>query len=174
MTTQTNTARLRQVIITLMLAALSVSVNAAPCDPDDVRWNDALFYPEGSVVHHQGQWFESRELHQGLEPGITFDWKQLDATPDCADNVAPVAQPGANPAGNGPEAPDTTVGEVNGLCERPDQWLFSKEYQAGSEASHGGKIWRALRPNTGDMPGTKTPPYWELVKDHCALETQLP
>lgn len=84
MTRQIASAYSWPAIITLMLAALSLNVAAAPCDPDESKWAPSRYYPAGAVVHHDGEWYQSRELHQGLEPGITFDWKQLDAAPECS------------------------------------------------------------------------------------------
>src|SRR5690554_7157198 len=84
MTRQTTSAHSWPAIIALMLAALSLNVAAAPCDPDESKWVPSRYYPAGAVVHHDGEWYQSRELHEGLEPGITFDWKQLDSAPECS------------------------------------------------------------------------------------------
>ncbi len=185
MTRQTTSAHSWPAIIALMLAALSLNVAAAPCDPDESKWVPSRYYPAGAVVHHDGEWYQSRELHEGLEPGITFDWKQLDSAPECSGEAAPPAPIDKSDAKTGQsaqagtvtESPDSPAPESsrdNELCEQPDQWLFSESYTVGSEASHGGKIWKAIRPTSGDMPGMNTPPRWQLVEDHCALESQLP
>lgn len=154
-------------LLGLALAALSFQVAAAPCNPDNAQWNPNQVYPEGAVIFHQGSWYESRELHQGLDPGITFDWKQLDAAPDCANRpTAADTRPATTSAGN---TDNLIASRTNPICEKPDQWLFAKRYSAGSEASHGGKVWRATQSTRGDMPGQSSPERWELVEDHCAL-----
>src|SRR5690554_4516159 len=93
MTRQTTSAHSWPAIIALMLAALSLNVAAAPCDPDESKWVPSRYYPAGAVVHHDGEWYQSRELHEGLEPGITFDWKQLDSAPECSGEAASPARP---------------------------------------------------------------------------------
>lgn len=143
---------------------------AEACDPDDHEWVPSRYYPAGAVVFHEDNWYESRDIHEGKEPGITFDWKRLSSAPDCGND---------NPRPDPIEPDDVASGVTETdsdtqICERPEQWLFAESYSVGSQVSHGGKIWEAIRESTGDMPGTKTPPRWELVEDHCALESQLP
>ncbi|MDN6320700.1 MAG: hypothetical protein L0J77_13130 [Marinobacter sp.] len=60
---------------------------------------------------------------------------------------------------------------TTGLCERPEQWLYAKTYEEGDMASHGGKVWKAVKQTNGDMPGKNTPPFWERVEGHCSEST---
>ena len=55
MTRQTTSAHSWPAIIALMLAALSLNVAAAPCDPDESKWVPSRYYPAGAVVHHDGE-----------------------------------------------------------------------------------------------------------------------
>ena len=57
MTRQAASAYSWPAIITLMLAALSLNVAAAPCDPDESKWAPSRYYPAGAVVHHDGEWY---------------------------------------------------------------------------------------------------------------------
>lgn len=56
----------------------------------------------------------------------------------------------------------------SGLCERPQQWLYAETYEEDEMASHGGKVWKAVKQTNGDMPGKNTPPFWEHVTGHCS------
>lgn len=166
-------------ILVLLTATLSAPAAAEPCDPEESKWVPTRYYPAGAAVFHKGHWYESRELHEGLEPGITFDWKKLDSVPDCEGRKQPVGQTGTGDGQKGTEADaGQTVGKskrgetASGMCVRPDPWLFSKSYTVGSLATHGGQIWEAIRPTNGDMPGMNKPPRWKLVEDHCALKGQ--
>ncbi len=171
--------------LVLFLAGATTSLSAAaqPCDPEASEWIPSRYYPAGTVVFHEGDWYESRELHQGLEPGITFEWIELDSVPDCGKpGRAPegAGKDAAGSAANGgggkavPETPKAGPSERGmndlGQCEKPDPWQFSRSYTVGSLATHGGQIWEAIRPTNGDMPGMTEPPRWQLVKEHCALE----
>lgn len=60
----------------------------------------------------------------------------------------------------------------SGVCERPEQWLYARAYEKGDMAFHGSKVWKAIKDNTGDMPGMNEPPSWELVDGHCAVTGQ--
>ncbi|WP_144820814.1 hypothetical protein [Marinobacter piscensis] len=60
----------------------------------------------------------------------------------------------------------------SGVCERPEQWLYARAYEQGDMAFHGSKVWKAIKDNTGDMPGMNEPPSWELVDGHCAVTGQ--
>ena len=166
-------------VLVLLAAGLSLPAAAEPCDPEESKWVPSRYYPAGSAVFHKGNWYESRELHQGLEPGITFDWKELDSVPDCEGRKQAVEQSQTEEGQQGPEAGTSqTVGKskrgetASGMCVRPDPWLFSKSYTVGSLATHGGQIWEAIRPTNGDMPGMNKPPRWKLVEDHCSMERQ--
>lgn len=170
-----------------LAGAAALPAVAEPCDPEAAQWIPSRYYPAGTVVYHLGEWFESRELHQGLEPGITFEWIELDSAPDCGraeaasdagdgkqdkgdsgnpdpDAPAKVAQPKAGPSERGVDA--------SGKCVRPDHWQFSRSYTVGSLTTHGGQIWEAIRPTNGDMPGMTEPPHWRLVQEHCSLQAR--
>lgn len=167
---------IRQILCLALLAAGSAQLAAKPCDPDTSKWVPSRYYPAGTVVFHKGEWYESRELHQGLEPGITFEWIELDRVPECVTpdaEAAPTDAPDRTIPGNAAKAGPSERGVApTGLCEEPEPWQFSKSYTVGSLASHGGQIWEAIRPTNGDMPGLTKPPHWQLVKQHCALERQ--
>ena len=60
-------------------------------------------------------------------------------------------------------------GGTSGICVRPEQWLYAQTYKKGQLASHGGKVWRVIKQNKGNMPGMNTPPRWELVEGHCSV-----
>ncbi|WP_372994241.1 carbohydrate-binding protein [Marinobacter sp.] len=165
--------------LVLLTAGLSAPAAAEPCDPEESRWVPTRYYPAGAAVFHKGQWYESRELHEGLEPGITFDWIKLDSVPDCKDRRQTVKP---SQTGDKPEKTQTGTSETegepkrgetaSGMCVRPDPWQFSRSYTVGSLVSHGGQIWEAIRETNGDMPGMNKPPRWQLVEDHCALKGQ--
>ncbi|WP_421866406.1 carbohydrate-binding protein [Marinobacter adhaerens] len=166
-------------ILMLLSASLSAPAAAEPCDPETAKWNPEHYYPEDAVVFHKGHWYESREMHKGLEPGITFDWIKLDSVPDCSNrpdsgkrakgsDKQNDGQPGLNQADGKSHRGETATG----MCVRPEQWLFSKSYEKGDLASHGGQIWEATGPTRGDMPDMDEPPHWKLVEEHCALQNQ--
>ncbi|MDY6840334.1 MAG: carbohydrate-binding protein [Pseudomonadota bacterium] len=165
-------------VLILLTAGLSASAAAAPCDPEESRWLPTRYYPAGATVFHKGHWYESRELHEGLEPGITFNWKKLNSVPDCQGRKQKVDQTKAGDeqkktgAGASQTAGKSKRGETAGMCVRPDPWLFSRSYAVGSLVSHGSQIWEAIRATNGDMPGMSKPPRWKLVEDHCALKGQ--
>lgn len=166
-------------VLVLLTAGLSAPAAAAPCDPDVATWNPEHYYPEDAVVFHKGHWYESREMHRGLEPGITFDWIKLDSVPDCsnrpesgkradANDKQNDGKPGFNPTDEKSHRGET----ASGMCVKPEQWLFSRSYEEGDLASHGGQIWEATGPTRGDMPEMDEPPHWKLVQEHCALQNQ--
>lgn len=68
----------------------------------------------------------------------------------------------------GSSSSTTTEGNSTGPCEAPEQWLFAETYDEGELTRHGGKVWRAVEKNKGDMPGMNTPPSWEHVENHCS------
>ena len=166
-------------ILVLLAASLSAPVAAEPCDPEGATWNPEHYYPKNAVVFHKDHWYESREMHRGLEPGITFDWIKLDSVPDCSKRPD-----SAERAKNGDKQNDGRPGlnqtvekshrgeTASGMCVRPEQWLFSKSYEEGDLASHGGQIWEAIKPTRGNMPDMEEPPHWKLVEEHCALQNQ--
>ncbi|MDX5329096.1 MULTISPECIES: carbohydrate-binding protein [Marinobacter] len=154
----------------LMILALGMPAlaSAEACDPEDHEWVPSRYYPAGSVVFHNDNWYESREIHEGMEPGITFDWKRLHSVPDCGGENRPPDP--IDPADV--EEGVTQTDSNTEFCERPEQWLFAESYSVGSQVSHGGKIWEAIRDTKGDMPGIQEPPHWKLVEDHCAIQSQ--
>lgn len=151
------------VILTLGLPALA---SAEDCNPDQHEWSESLYYPAGTVVYHNDSWFESRDVHQGKEPGISFDWRRLHAVPDCSEEQQRPTPFEAEEAEQGL----TQAGEDVEVCERPEQWLFAETYAEGDMAGHGGNVWEALEETKGDMPGVKQPPKWRLVEDHCSIQ----
>lgn len=171
-------------VLFLVATTSSLSAAALPCDPEASKWIPSRYYPAGTVVFHDGDWYESRELHQGLEPGITFEWIELESVPDCGKPTQASPGTGKNEAKGSasggskkavPEKPKAGPSERGmndlGQCVKPDPWQFARSYTVGSLVTHGGQIWEAIRPTNGDMPGITEPPRWQLVKEHCALET---
>lgn len=154
------------VILALGLPALA---SAQDCVAEDHEWAESQYYPAGAVVYHNDSWFESREVHQGKEPGISFDWKRLHSTPDCSDSEQRPAPFDAAEAEQGL----TQAGPNAEVCEQPEQWLFAETYNEGDMASHGGNVWEALEETKGDMPGVKQPPQWRLVEDHCSIQQSM-
>ncbi|WP_417502119.1 hypothetical protein [Marinobacter sp.] len=66
--------------------------------------------------------------------------------------------------------PRSSTGETTtGLCEQPEHWLYAKTYKEGEMASHGGKVWKAIKTTEGDMPGMNEPAFWEQIKNHCSV-----
>jgi len=155
----------------LLVLALGVPAmtSAEVCDPEEHQWSSSRFYPEGAVVFYNDHWYESREIHEGMEPGITFDWRRLHSVPDCGrDGEAPAEPIEAADVEKGV----TSAGGSAEYCQRPEHWLFATRYSEGSQVSHGGKIWQATEETKGDMPGVKEPARWKLVEDHCAIQSQ--
>lgn len=132
---------------------------AQPCHPEEASWDPSQSYTEGSVVFYNDQWFQARGLNNGKEPGITFEWKDLEEVPDCNQQT----QSGGSTTGD--PSPDSG----SSLCVRPEHWRFSHDYSQGAMVTHGGKVWKAAGATSGDMPGMAEPPSWQLVPDHCSL-----
>ncbi|MBE0487289.1 carbohydrate-binding protein [Marinobacter sp.] len=154
-------------MLVVMALGMPALASAEDCVAEDHKWSETLYYPAGAVVYHNDSWFESREVHQAKEPGISFDWKRLHATPDCSSDNEQRPQPfDAADAEQGM----TRMGDSAEVCERPEQWLFAETYAAGDLVSHGGNVWKATEETNGDMPGVKQPPRWELVEDHCSIQ----
>lgn len=161
--------------VILLLAGSATTTAAAPCDPEQSSWVPGKYYQAGSVVFHEGSWFESRSLQEGKEPGTAFDWKRLVSVPDCGargENGKVATEANTAEAGSSGQPPTQNPEEAEALCEPPEPWLFSRSYTVGSLTRHGGKVWEAIRPTNGDMPGIAEPPHWKPVKDHCANENQ--
>jgi len=167
--------------LVLLMPGLSLPAAAKPYDPEQAKWVPTRYYPAGTVVFHQGNWFESRELHEGQEPGTAFNWKRLDSVPDCgakSDNAG--GKSGArvdtdasmSETGNSERSTAQSRNPAQEPCEQPEPWLFSRSYTVGSLTRHGGKIWEAIRPTSGDLPGIAEPPHWKPVQNHCSMKDQ--
>ncbi|WP_099092565.1 carbohydrate-binding protein [Marinobacter salinus] len=141
------------------LAIASTAVAQQPCDPEEAKWAPDQHYTKDMVVHHKEHWYQARELNNGKEPGITFEWEELDQTPDCGQPSLP---------GNTAERSSAKSGST--LCVRPEHWRFSHGYSTGALVTHGGKVWKATSSTSGDMPGMGEPPSWQLVPDHCSMK----
>lgn len=72
-------------LLPMLLLALgwSSAAQAAPCEPDASGWQPTRYYTAGAAVFHDGQWYQARQINEGKEPGISFDWKKLKAAPEC-------------------------------------------------------------------------------------------
>lgn len=158
-----------------LLIGLGLSMNALakPCDPQTSGWEISRYYTAGTAVFYDGQWFVARQISEGREPGISFDWKELDRAPECdaeqqakQDAAAKTSQPAV-------AEPTSTDDNDSSLCLRPEQWRFAENYAEGALATHGGMVWEAIRKTSGDMPGMEEPPRWQPVEDHCSLKKQL-
>lgn len=157
--------------VLVLTLGLSTGVHAAPCDPEASGWQPTRYYTAGAAVYHEGQWYQARQINEGKQPGISFDWKKLKAAPECDQ-----AQTEKQKAAEKPriKTKGATAGSGSGegnpaLCQRPEQWRFAESYIVGSLATHGGMVWEAIRPTTGDMPGMTEPPHWRPMEDHCSL-----
>lgn len=151
----------------------SASALAQPCDPDEAGWQPTRYYTAGAAVFHEGRWFQARQVNEGKEPGISFDWKELDQAPEC-DAAQQAKQEAAAKAAT--EAPSGTTGGQDGnptLCEEPEQWRFAGDYNPDDLVMHGGMVWKAIGKTRGDMPGMDAPPSWREVEDHCALKKKI-
>lgn len=157
--------------ILALIFGISPGAQAAPCDPESSGWQPTRYYTAGAAVYHDGQWYQARQINEGKEPGISFDWKELKAAPECdqAQTEKQKAAEQSRTKTKGATA-NSSSGEGNpALCERPEQWRFAESYIVGSLSTHGGMVWEAIRPTAGDMPGMKEPPHWRPVEDHCSL-----
>lgn len=160
-------------VLLLVGLGLTTTAHAEPCDPERSGWESASLYRAEAVVFHDGQWFQARQISEGKEPGISFDWKELDEVPDCdAEQMAkqePVEESSNPPAGN----PAPGDGSNPSICQTPEQWRFAWDYTEGNLVTHGGMVWEASRKTSGDMPGMNEPPRWRKVEDHCSLKRKL-
>lgn len=169
--------RFSQTFTTLLMLigglGLTNTASAEACDPEESRWETTSLYREGAVVFYDNQWFQARQISEGKEPGISFDWKELDEVPECdAEQKArqkPVEETSGGPAGD--SAPND--GSNPAVCQTPEQWRFAWEYTEGNLVTHGGMVWEAARKTSGDMPGKNEPPRWREVEDHCSLKKKL-
>lgn len=160
----------------LVFAAFSMVAFSAPCDPEENSWVPSRYYPPGSAVFHKGQWYESRQLHEGKTPGTAFEWKKLELGPDCRkrenkpltenERKAEPQKPQARgleqkkPAGKAQD-------KARQACEKTGRWSFGASYTVGQMAIHEGQAYRAIRPSNGQMPGMSQPPHWEPVDAPC-------
>ena len=162
----------------LILAAFNTPAVAAPCDPEENTWIPSRYYPPGQTVFHQGNWYQSREPHEGKKPGADFEWERLASVPDCGvgrddSNVAErKSEGGVNhqpqaPADAG-ETPVKTPNERPQACKEPGRWSFGGSYTVGQMAVHEGQTYRAIRPSNGQMPAMSQPPHWQPVDDPCS------
>ncbi|HEA53853.1 hypothetical protein [Marinobacter antarcticus] len=91
-------------------------------------------------------------------------------TPDTTKDATITGATGSTSNSDGGTSGGSTSDEsTSGICVRPEQWLYAQTYKEGQLASHGGKVWRVIKQNKGDMPGMNTPPRWELVEGHCSV-----
>ncbi|WP_421911644.1 carbohydrate-binding protein [Marinobacter sp.] len=161
----------------LMFAAFGTTAFAAPCDPDEHSWIPSRYYPPGQTVFHQGNWYESRELHEGKTPGAAFEWKKRASAPEChtREETGPVAkttredksQPSEPPGREAEQSSKKASKTRSPSCDEPGRWSFGGSYTVGQMAVHEGQTYRAIRPSNGQMPGMSQPPHWQPVDDPC-------
>ncbi|MDG5501194.1 hypothetical protein [Marinobacter sp. BGYM27] len=166
-----------------VLFSLPAIAQAATCDQSQHEWVPTRYYHPGELVHYNDQWYRSRELHEGHQPGRgEFAWEAVSETPDCearAANAKPetaAAQPRSDaPAKDSPEtsneqAPAGGVSSMTAdtVCQDSPQWVFSKAYEVGTTVRHEGHLYKAIRPSNGDMPGVAMPPHWRKLETDCA------
>jgi len=162
----------------LILAAFNTPAVAAPCDPEENTWIPSRYYPPGQAVFHQGDWYQSRELHEGKTPGADFEWERLASVPDCGvgrddSNVAErKSEGGLNRQPQAPtdagQPPVKASNERPQACKEPGRWSFGGSYTVGQMAVHEGQTYRAIRPSNGQMPAMSQPPHWQPVDDPCS------
>lgn len=165
-------SRLSRWASVLVFAVFSTGAFAAPCDPEENTWVPSRYYPPGKTVFHNGNWYESRELHEGKTPGADFEWKKRDSAPDCGKakgkpvtgNAESRQQP---PQAGNQEQPAKARNTTRQACEEPGRWSFGASYTVGQIAVHEGQAFRAIRPSNGQMPGMSQPPHWEPVDRPC-------
>ncbi|MDF0751797.1 carbohydrate-binding protein [Marinobacter sp. 71-i] len=158
----------------MVAAAFSTTALSAPCDPEENSWIPSRYYPPGQTVFHRGDWYESRELHEGKTPGADFEWKKLGSAPDCgAGNEKAVTQSRQGTPEEGPGLPQSqkpataSEDEPAQHCNEPGRWSFGGSYTVGQMAIHEGQTYRAIRPSNGQMPGMSQPPHWQPVEHPC-------
>lgn len=162
----------------MIFAAFSAAAFATPCDPDENTWIPSRYYPPGQTVFHQGDWYESRELHEGKTPGADFEWKRLTSAPDCGVARNDSGGTKSGPEGNVNRQPQASTGagqppeeafkRRREACDEPTQWSFGGSYTVGQMAVHEGQTYRAIRPSNGQMPGMSQPPHWQPVNNPCS------
>lgn len=162
--------RLLSLVLGLGLAHTAL---AGPCNPDESGWESARYYRAGAVVFFDGQWFQARQISEGKEPGISFDWKELDGAPECDAEQLAKQKPVEETSGSTGAGSTPSDGSNPTLCVPPEQWRFAGEYRRDNLVTHGGMVWAAERKTSGDMPGMNEPPRWRKVEDHCSLKKKL-
>lgn len=165
------------IILTSVLFASGAA--ALPCNPETSVWVPEQSYTQGSVIYYNDHWYEARSFNIGGEPGVTFHWRALNDVPDCdrkatekrEENAPKIAAPGSG-TNRQPAAvnPGSTSESTRELCITPEPWRFVHQYSADELVTHGSKVWQAIHPTKGDMPGTVQPPSWQLVPDHCSMK----
>lgn len=157
----------------IVAAVFSTAAFSAPCDPEENTWIPSRYYPPGQTVFHRGEWYESRELHEGKTPGADFEWKKLKSVPHCSKgHENPVAEsrqasPEKDAEQPRSQKPAMTSGKPAQSCEEPGRWSFGGSYTVGQMAIHEGQTYRAIRPSNGQMPGMSQPPHWQPVDHPC-------
>ncbi len=162
----------------LAFTAFSTVTFAAPCDPENNAWIPSRYYPPGKTVFHNGNWYESRQLHEGKTPGSDFEWKKLESAPDCRNRESsPVTDNGESrqqqpqAPGQQQQQPAKARSDARQNCSEPGRWSFGGSYTVGQMARHEGQTYRAIRPSNGQMPGMSQPPHWEPVDHPCTKHT---
>lgn len=164
---------LTPLLLLLVGLGLGNTALAEPCDPEESGWESASLYRKGAVVFYDNQWFQARQISEGKEPGISFDWKDLDEVPECDAAQEAKQDPVEETSGIQTESTSSTDGGNPTLCQAPEQWRFAAEYTEGDQVTHGSMVWEASRKTSGDMPGMNEPPRWREVEDHCSLKKKL-
>lgn len=152
----------------LLLTWLS-QVQAAPQPCEDSEWVPGRYYANGSVVHYQGKWYQSRERQEGNIPGAGFAWQVLQAKPDCRAGQATPHKAGkaasVKPSASVEENPDSPSQRKN--CSLPEPWNFARVYSVGDLVRYQDQSYRAIRPGSGAMPAMTKPPHWQPVDHAC-------
>lgn len=157
----------------LAFATFSTVAFAVPCDPEKNAWVPSRYYPPGNTVFHNGNWYESRELHEGKTPGSAFEWKKLEVAPDChhrerrAVTASEEHQQQPQDPGQTPQQPAEARRNAQHSCVEPGRWSFGASYTVGQMAVHEGRTYRAIRPSNGQMPGMSQPPHWQPIDRPC-------
>ncbi len=170
-------ARILKWACTLTFAAFSTMAFATPCDPEENTWIPSRYYPPGKTVFHNGNWYESRELHEGKTPGADFEWKKLDSAPDCGKREAKTVieskedEPHQPARARDQKQPAESRNKTRQACNEPGHWSFGASYTVGQMAVHEGQTYRAIRPSNGQLPGMSQPPHWEPVEHPCKTQS---
>lgn len=178
---------MRQFFAQLCLITASITMpaigQAAPCDQSEHEWIPTRYYHADEIVYYNDQWYRSRELHEGRQPGQgEFSWEAISEAPTCdakPDRTAtPASQAGTEASTNGTrtasEDNTSAIGAsepaADTSCEDATQWVFSKAYEVGTTVRYEGHLYKATRPSNGDMPGVAMPPHWRQLAADCASQ----